>query len=77
MKPSGIRFGTPAATARGMGEAEMKQLSSLMLRALRVADDHAALAKLREETKTLCNRFPVPGIKDDCSGKKSCGAAAA
>ena len=62
MKPSGIRLGTPAATARGMGETEMKQLGSLMLRTLRAHEDAATLAKLREETKQICNRFPVPGI---------------
>ncbi len=63
MKPSGIRLGTPAATARGMGIADMQQLGSLMVRALRAHDDAAALAKLREETKALCNRFPVPGLE--------------
>ena len=76
LKPSGIRLGTPAATARNMGEAEMKQLGSLILRALRASDDAAMLAKLREETKTLCNRFPVPGVINE-PDKKSCGAAAA
>lgn len=73
MKPSGIRLGTPAATARGMGETEMKQLASLMLRALRASDDVATLAKLREETKQICNRFPVPGI---VKGSASQSAAA-
>lgn len=73
MKPSGIRFGTPAATARGMGEVEMKQLADLMLRALRTHDDTAALAKMREETKAICLRFPVPGITEENPlEKKSC-----
>ncbi|MDD5587280.1 MAG: serine hydroxymethyltransferase [Alphaproteobacteria bacterium] len=65
LKPSGIRLGTPAATTRGMGETEMKQLADLMLRALRVHDDVAALAKLHEETKAICARFPVPGLEKD------------
>lgn len=76
LKPSGIRLGTPAATARGMGEGEMKQLGDLMLRALRAAEDPAALAKLKDETKNLCGKFPVPGIIVG-NERKSCGAAAA
>ena len=65
MKPSGIRLGTPAATARGMGEVEMKQLGDIMIRALRAHADAATLAKLREETYAICARFPVPGINRD------------
>ena len=75
MKPSGIRFGTPAATARGMGEAEMKKLAEIMLAVLRAPADKALLAKLREETKALCNRFPVPGVTRDNPLAKAKSAA--
>ena len=62
LRPSGIRLGTPAATARGMGESEMNQLADWMIRALKAADDEAALAEIKDEVHTLCEQFPVPGI---------------
>ncbi len=71
MKPSGIRLGTPAATVRGMGEVEMKQLGGLILRALKSPTDMAALAKLREETKAICARFPVPGLVMDAKARSA------
>ncbi|MDR3424052.1 MAG: serine hydroxymethyltransferase [Alphaproteobacteria bacterium] len=70
MKPSGIRFGTPAATSRGMGEGEMKQLANIMLQVLRAPADEALLAKLREETRAMCKRFPVPGIENGKEARK-------
>ena len=73
MKPSGIRFGTPAATSRGMKEADMKQLADVMLQVLRAPADEELLLKLREEVRTLCKRFPVPGLEN--AKKKCCSAA--
>jgi len=67
MKPSGIRFGTPAPTARGMGEAEMKVIADMMLQILRNPLDEALLAKLRVETRAMCKRFPVPGLESNSS----------
>jgi glycine hydroxymethyltransferase len=75
LKPSGIRLGTPAATARGMGEAEMKQLGDIMLRTLRAHDDPTTLKKLREETKAICKKFPVPGVTADRPFAKGKAAA--
>ena len=57
---SGIRLGTPAITTRGLGEAEMPVVASLIDRALLGKDDPAVLAKLREEVVGLCGRFPMP-----------------
>ena len=65
LRPSGIRLGTPAATTRGMGGAEMKQLAEWIVLALRKHEDEAALAKLKAEVETTCRGFPVPGIAND------------
>ena len=64
LRPSGIRLGTPAATTRGMGPAEMELLAGWMLDALRHHDDEAHLARLKGEVEDTCRRFPVPGIAD-------------
>ena len=64
LRPSGIRLGTPAATTRGMGPAEMELLAGWMLDALRHHDDEAHLARLKGDVEATCRRFPVPGIAD-------------
>ena len=62
MDPSGIRFGTPAVTTRGMKEPEMEQLAQFMLKALEIRQDESALNVLHNEVKEFCLSFPVPGI---------------
>ena len=62
MRPSGLRLGTPAPTARGMGEADMAIVGRLIASALRHPDDDAHLAGLATEVQALTARFPVPGL---------------
>ncbi|MBV9510862.1 MAG: serine hydroxymethyltransferase, partial [Caulobacteraceae bacterium] len=62
LRPSGVRLGTPACSARGMGEDDMRQIAGWMLTALRNPEDAALTAKTQAEVKALCRRFPVPGI---------------
>ena len=59
LKPSGIRIGTPALTTRGMGEAEMRQISLWIARALEQRGDDQALARIHGEVTELANQFPL------------------
>jgi glycine hydroxymethyltransferase len=61
---SGIRLGSPAATTRGFGAAEFRAVGAMIaevLRALarRPADNGAVEARVRDEVRELCDRFPI------------------
>jgi glycine hydroxymethyltransferase len=56
---SGVRIGTPAVTTQGMGPAEMREIASLMARALRAKADEAELGVIRKDVAALCTAFPV------------------
>lgn len=58
--PSGIRFGTPAVTTRGMREPEMAMISKWMDEAIKNHANDSALAEIKSEIKKLCAKFPVP-----------------
>lgn len=60
LDPSGIRFGTPAITTRGLKEKECARVAELMLEALKNRSDIKKLETIRTEIKTLCKKFPIP-----------------
>ena len=62
LRPSGIRLGSPAATTRGMEEAEMKLLAEWIMDALRRHRDEERLDAMRQDIERFCLRFPVPGV---------------
>ena len=59
MTTSGIRLGTPAVTTRGMGEAEMGQIATLIDRVLTNLGNGSVEAAVRGEVQELTNRFPL------------------
>ena len=54
---SGMRFGSPAATTRGMKEAEMHQIGALIARL--IEEGETAVPQVKEEVIELCRRFPL------------------
>ena len=54
---SGMRFGTPAVTSRGMKEAEMRQIGEAIARLM--DEGESAVPQVREEMIELCRRFPL------------------
>lgn len=58
---SGMRFGTPAVTTRGMGENEMVEIGSMIVKLINEGD--AAVADVKGRVIELCDRFPLyPGL---------------
>ena len=63
---SGIRLGSPAATSRGFGPKEFRQVGEMIVRVLdglaaNRADNSAVEKQVREEVRQLCKRFPIYG----------------
>jgi glycine hydroxymethyltransferase len=59
-RPSGIRFGTPAITTRGLKEKDMEQIAEWMLQAIKNRNDNKKLETLHKEVKEFCLQFPLP-----------------
>ena len=61
---SGIRLGTPAATARGFGKEEMRQIAGLIVKVIKNIDKEKVIEEVGRQVAAICRRFPVPGIDD-------------
>jgi glycine hydroxymethyltransferase len=59
MITSGLRFGTPALTTRGMKEPEMTQIADIVHQALSNPENESVLKQLQARVKTLCEAFPI------------------
>ncbi len=62
MDPSGIRFGTPAMTTRGMTEADATKLAEIMITTMKAKDDLVKINELQNEVQSLCEAHPVPEV---------------
>ncbi len=56
---SGIRIGTPAVTTRGMREEEMCLIARWIHEVLSAPRDEEVAARVGDQVKELCRRFPV------------------
>ena len=64
MVTSGVRLGTPAATTRGFGEAEFRQVGELIVEVLdglaaNRENNSATEASVRARVEELCRNFPI------------------
>ncbi len=57
--PSGIRFGTPAITTRGMKESECKFIAELMDKVIRNHKDKQIIGRVKEDVFNLTAKFPL------------------
>jgi glycine hydroxymethyltransferase len=56
---SGIRLGTPCVTTRGMGEAEMVEISDVISAVIDNNKDAEAISTLTKRVDSLCDKFPI------------------
>ncbi len=56
---SGIRVGTAATTTQGMGKNEMKQIASLIARAIKEGENERKAKAIRSQVHELTKQFPV------------------
>ena len=56
---SGIRLGTPALTTRGLKEADMEEIASIIALVLNNSEDKAKLEEAAKRVAALCEKYPM------------------
>ncbi len=62
MNPSGVRFGAPAITTRGMKEEEIKKIAVWINSAIEHKDEPEILEKIKDQVKEMCLEYPIPSV---------------
>jgi len=62
MNPSGVRFGTPAITTRGMKQEEIKKIVGWVNAAVEQKEEPEMLENIKTQVKEMCLEFPIPSI---------------
>ena len=62
LNPSGVRFGTPAITTRGLKEDDIRKIVIWINSAIEHKDEIEVLDKIKDEVKGMCLNFPIPSI---------------
>jgi glycine hydroxymethyltransferase len=57
--PSGVRFGSPAVTTRGLREREMREVAGLIARVLSDIENPAVVEDVRKQVAVLTEKFPL------------------
>lgn len=62
LNPSGVRFGTPAITTRGLKQAEIKKIVAWINAGVEQKDEPEMLENIKRQVKEMCLKFPIPSI---------------
>lgn len=62
LRPSGVRFGTPALTTRGMKDGEILLIVDWIDKAITNKENEEVLKDLKSQVKKLCLKFPLPTV---------------